>query len=437
MKSNGSNPNNAAGMRRVFRALRHRNYRLFFSGQSVSLTGTWMTRIATGWLVYRITKSVFLLGVVGFASQVPSFLLAPFAGVLIDRWDRHRILIFTQTLSMLQSFAMAILAMTGVITVLHIIVLNAFQGLVNAVDMPARQSFVIEMIEDKGDLGNAIALNSSIVNGARMVGPSIAGILIATVGEGMCFLIDGISYIAVISALLVMKIVHKKTEPQKTHVLHGLKEGFTYAFSFAPIRSIILLLALISFTGVPYRVLMPVFAKGILHKGPHIFGFLMTASGIGALTGASYLASRKSVIGLEKNIALSAAVFGIGLIVFSISRTPLFSILLMLFVGFGMMVQMAASNTVLQSVVDDDKRGRVMSFYAMAFVGMSPFGNLLAGGLASRIGVPDTLLIAGGCCILGSLIFATRLSSIRDALQQIYTRKGLIPGIDPETPIET
>lgn len=429
MKADKYSSNAATSLKLIFRALQHRNYRLFFSGQSISLIGTWMTRIATSWLVYRLTNSAFLLGVVGFSGQIPTFLLASFAGVLTDRWNRHHILVVTQILAMIQSFALATLTLTGIITVWHIILLSIFQGLINAFDVPARQSLVVEMVEKREDLGNAIALNSSMFNGARLLGPSIAGILISAVGEGMCFLLDGISYLAVIASLLVMKITPRKTETPNSNVLQGLKEGFSYAFPFAPIRSILLLIGLVSLVGMPYTVLMPVFAKEILRGGPHTLGFLMGASGIGALVGAIYLASRRSVLGLEKNIALAASIFGIGLIAFSLSRVLWLSLALMLLTGFGLMMQMASSNTVLQTIVDDDKRGRVMSFYAMAFMGTAPFGSLLAGGLASRMGAPNTLIIGGVCCMLGSLIFASRLSILREMIRPIYVRMGIIPEV--------
>jgi MFS family permease len=384
-----------------------------------------MQRIAMSWLVYRMTNSAFLLGAVGFAGQIPIFLLTPLAGVLADRMDRHRLLIITQTLAMLQAFTLALLVLTGTVAIWQIISLAVFLGLVDALDMPVRQSFMVQVVE-KQDLGNAIALNSSIVNSARLLGPSIAGILIASMGEGMCFLLNSFSYLAVIVSLLAMKPIVRKIEKGTTRVLQGLKEGFRYVSGFAPIRSVLLLLALVSLMGVPYQVLMPVFAKDILHGGPHTLGFLMGSAGIGALAGAIYLASRRSVIGLGRWIVLAAGVFGVGLIAFSLSRILWASLILMLLIGFGMMVQMASSNTVLQTVVDEDKRGRVMSFYAMAFRGMVPFGSLLAGGLASTIGAPNTLMIGGISCILGSLLFARQLPLLRDILRPIYIKMGIL-----------
>jgi MFS family permease len=412
----------------MLRALSHRNYKLFFSGQSISLIGTWMTRIATSWLVYRLTGSALLLGVVGFAGQIPSFLLAPFAGVLVDRWNRHRLLIATQVLALLQSLALAILALTGVVQIWHVILLSVFQGLINAFDMPARQAFVVEMVEKREDLANAIALNSSIVNAARLLGPSIGGVIIAAVGEGWCFMLDAISYLAVIASLLAMKITPRMTKQIKeAKMLQQLREGWRYASGFAPIRKVLMLLALVSLVGMPYTVLMPVFANEILHGGPNTLGLLMAASGVGALAGALLLAARKSVLGLGKFIPLMAGAFGAGLIAFSFSRALWLSLLLMVVTGLGFMVQMAASNTVLQTIVEEDKRGRVMSFYTMAFMGTAPFGSLLAGSVADRIGAPYTLLIGGFGCIVGALWFATSLPALRQDVRPIYVKIGILP----------
>jgi MFS family permease len=421
--------NGRAGLKTVFRSLRYRNYRLFFGGQSVSLIGTWIQRIALPWLVYRLTGSAFLLGLVGFASQIPAFLLAPFAGVLTDRWNRYHILIACQILAMIQALILAYLFFSGAIEIWHIVVLSILLGFINAFDMPARQAFVVEMVEKREDLGNAIALNSSMVNSARLLGPSVAGVLIAATGEGICFFLNGLSYLFVIASLLMMKVNLSEGETQDTQVLQGLKEGFSYAFGFAPIRYIILLLGLVSLMGMPYAVLMPVFAKEILHGGSHTFGFLMGASGIGALIGALYLASRRSVLGLGKIIPLSAGIFGSGLIAFSLSRFFLLSLALMLFTGLGMIMQMASSNTILQTIVDDDKRGRVMSFYMMAFMGTAPFGSLLAGGLASSLGAPNTLMIGGAAAVLGALLFASRLSEIKEMVRPIYVRLGIVPEV--------
>lgn len=414
-------------LKTTFRSLKYRNYRLYFYGQSISLIGTWIQRITTPWLVYHLTNSPFLLGLVGFAGQIPTFLIAPFAGVFTDRWNRYHLLIVTQVAAMVQAFLLAFLYLSGSIQVWHIVLLSVLLGIVNAFDVPVRQSFVVEMVEKKEDLGNAIALNSSMVNGARLFGPSIAGMLIAFTGEGICFLLNGVSYLFVIASLLMMKISPRKAAPRQKKVVHELKEGFKYTFGFAPIRYLILLLALVSLVGMPYTVLMPVFAKEILHGGSHTFGFLMGASGMGALLGALFLASRKNVLGLDKVIPLAAATFGAGLIAFSFSRFFLLSMGLMVFVGLGMMLQMASTNTILQTIVDDDKRGRVMSFYTMAFMGTAPFGSFIAGSLASKIGAPDTLVVGGVACLLGTLIFVKYLPHFQKAIRPIYIRLGLVP----------
>ena len=348
----------------MFRTLRHRNYRLFFAGQTISLTGTWMTRIATSWLVYKLTGSALLLGVVGFAGQIPSFIFAPFAGVFVDRWDRHRLLVVTQVLAMVQSLAMAVLALTGYIKIWHVIALSVFQGVINAFDMPARQSFVVQMVEAREDLSNAIALNSSMVNAARLLGPSIGGVVIAAVGEGWCFMIDGISYIAVIGSLLAMNVapaIAKATS--NAGVIRQFREGFSYVVGFMPIRSILLLLAFVSLVGMPYTVLMPIFANEVLHGGPNTLGIMMAATGVGALTGAMFLARRKTVLGLGRFIPMMAALFGAGLVAFSFSRVIWLSVALLVVTGLGFMVHMAVSNTLIQTMVEEDKRGRVMSFY--------------------------------------------------------------------------
>ena len=402
-------------------ALQYRNYRLFFGGQGVSLIGTWMQRIAMSWLVYRLTHSAFLLGLVGFTSQIPLFLLTPFAGVLADRMNRRRVLVVTQTLAMIQAFVLTVLVLTGTTEVWHIMCLSVFLGIVDAFDMPIRQSFMVEIVQKK-DLASAIALNSSIVNCAQLLGPSVAGILIASMGEGMCFLLNGVSYLFVIVSLIAMEITRKEKEERDVHVLEEIKEGFLYAFGFGPIRFILLLLALTSLVGIPYRVMMPIFAKDILQGGPHTLGFLMAGAGIGALTGSIYLASRKGVPGLEKWIALAAGLFGIGLVGFSHSHVFWLSLTFVLLTGFGMMVQMASSNTVLQTVVEEDKRGRVMSLYAMAIRGMAPFGSLLVGSAASIIGAPNTLMISGLLCLLGCAMFARKLPALREMVRPIYMR---------------
>ncbi|HET9180644.1 MAG TPA: MFS transporter [Candidatus Angelobacter sp.] len=427
--SNQATSSQAEGFRFLVRALRYRNYRLFFGGQSISLIGTWMTRIATSWLVYRLTGSAMLLGLVGFAGQLPTFLLAPFAGVWVDRWNRHRVLVVTQVLAMLQSFALAVLALTGRITAMEILWLSAFQGAINAFDMPARQAFVLEMVTDRADLSNAIALNSSMVNMARLIGPSIAGLIIAAVGEGYCFLIDGFSYLAVIASLLLMQLAAAVPSRRGKNTLDDLKEGWQYVSGFTPVRDVMLLLAIASLMGMPYMVLMPIFAGKILHGGPHTLGFLMGCTGVGALAGAVVLAARKSVLGLGRVIPLAAAAFGSGLMAFSFSRWLWLSYLLMFVVGFGMMQQMASSNTILQTISPDDRRGRVMSYYTVAIVGMMPFGSLFSGWLADRIGAPTALAIGGAFCLIGAGLFALRLGRIRELVHPIYVQLGIIPEI--------
>jgi MFS family permease len=417
-----------SGLGFMVRALRHRNYRLFFAGQTVSLVGSWMTRIATSWLVYRLTGSALLLGLVGFAGQIPSFLLSPVAGVLVDRWDRHRLLVVTQILAMLQSAALAGLALAGVINIWHVLGLSLFQGLINAFDMPARQAFVVEMVERREDLPNAIALNSSMVNAARLLGPSIGGVIIAAVGEGWCFALDAVSYLAVIASLLLMRLgAPRRTAPKGAKVLPELRAGWRYVAGSPPIRSILLLLALVSLVGMPYTVLMPIFASTVLHGGPHTLGFLMAATGVGALLGAVFLANRRSVLGLGRVIPLMSGLFGAGLIGFSLSRSLWLSLALLLVTGIGFMVQMAASNTLLQTLVEDDKRGRVMSFYTMAIMGVTPFGSLLAGALAHRMGAPRTLLFGGIGCIAAALWFASLLPDLRERVRPIYIERGILP----------
>ena len=388
-----------------------------------------MTRIAASWLIYRLTGSATLLGIAGFAGQIPAFFLAPLAGVWVDRWDRHRTLVVTQVLSMLQSFALAALALAGIINKWEIIFLALAQGLINAFDMPARQAFVVQMVEAREDLGNAIALNSSMVHSARLVGPALAGMLIAAAGEGYCFLIDGVSYLAVIASLLMMHIV-RSPAVTKRRVWDELREGWSYVTGSLPIRSILLLLGLVSLVGMPYTVLMPIFASRVLHGGPHTLGFLMAAAGGGALTGAITLAARKSVLGLDRRIVVADMLFGASLIAFASSRVLWLSLLLLPITGFGMMQQMASSNTIIQTIVDDRKRGRVMAFYSMAFMGMMPFGSLLGGSLATHIGAPRTLMLGGALCVASSLWFAQRVGAIRAVTGPIYVRLGIFQETD-------
>jgi MFS family permease len=415
------------GLADSLRALRSRNYRLFFAGQTTSLIGTWMTRLATSWLVYRLTGSAVLLGTVSFCSQIPMFFLAPISGVWVERWDRQRTLVVTQALSMAQSFALAALTLTGTIRIWHLVVLSLFQGVVNAIDMPARQAFVIEMVERREDLPNAIALNSSMVNATRLIGPAVAGLVIAAIGEGWCFLVDGISYIAVIGSLVAMRFTRTAIRRPATNAWHELAEGWRYVIASKPIRSLLLLLALISLVGMPYTVLMPVFADRILHGGANTLGFLMAASGVGALVAALLLAARRTVVGLGIWIGSSAAMFGLALVGFALSRSLWVSLAILPFAGFGMMQEMAASNTILQTIVDDDKRGRVMAYYAMAFQGIAPFGSLLGGALSDRVGAPETLVIGGALCVLCGVWFVWELPRLREVVRPIYVRLEILP----------
>lgn len=411
----------------AWRALRHPNFQLFFAGQSISLIGTWMTRLATTWLVYRLTHSALLLGIVTFAGQIVSFALGPFAGVWVERLNRRKLLIWTQAAAAIQSLAMAVLTLAHVITLWEIIALAALQGLINAFDMPARQSFLIQMVEDRNDLGNAIAINSSMVNGARLIGPAIAGLLIGAVGEGWCFLIDGVSYFAVIASLLMMRIKLLDVRRTASSMLEQVREGWDYVRTFRPIRTILLLFSLLCLMGYPFAVLLPVFAVQVLHGGAAILGWLTGASGIGALVSALSLALRKSIVGLTRMLQIAAAMLGAALILFGLSRTLWVSLLLMAFVGFGLMQSAAVSNTIVQSLVPEDKRARVMSYYTMAFFGAAPFGSLLAGMLAHRMGAPNTLIFTGAFCLFGSVWFTLELPKIRAVMRPIYREMGLLP----------
>lgn len=413
----------------TFRSLKYRNYRLFFIGQSLSLIGTWMQRVAISWLVYRLSGSAMALGAIAFAGQFSSFLLAPVGGIAADRWRKHRILLLTQILSMLQASVLAWLVLSGRVEIWHLAVLSMVLGIINAFDMPVRQAFVIEMIEDTGDLGNAIALNSSMFNFARLLGPTIAGLIIFVSGEGLCFVINAVSYFAVIVSLCMMKTGAAAAISEPVHPLRQLKNAFVYSYRFAPIRYVIGLIGLMSLAGIPYVVLMPVFTSEILHGGSQTYGILMGTSGIGALTGALYMAARKSVLGLETLLVTAGMMFGTSLMLFSLSSSVWLSMGLLLFSGFGLMVLMAGCNTLLQTMVDDDKRGMVMSFYIMSFMGMVPLGSLLAGFLAHHIGAHYTLLIGGVCCVTGSGLFARKLPLMRKMVRPVYIKKGILPEV--------
>jgi len=418
---------------RLTRALQHRNFRLFFGGQSISLVGTWITRVATSWLVYRLTGSELLLGIAGFAGQIPTLIITPFAGVLVDRHDRRRILLVTQAGSLVQSAVLAVLTYTDVITVKQIIWLQVIQGVINSFDTPARQAFVSEMVEDRRDLPNAIALNSSMVNGTRIIGPSIGGLLIAGFGEAWCFAIDAISYIAVIGSILAMRVPPRaRHEAAEMHLLDELQHGWKYVLHSVPIRTALLLVAIVSAAGTPYTVLMPAIAKEVLHGGPNTLGLLMTATGVGALAGALYLAQRESVIGLGRIIMWASAVFGIGLVVFSQLTSLWLSFVVLAIAGCGFMIHLAATNTILQTIVEERLRGRVMSFYTMAFFGTVPIGSLIGGVMADRYGAPTTVLLSGIACLAASAWFASKLPAIRAVMRPIYRERGIItvPAVD-------
>jgi MFS family permease len=381
-----------------------------------------MQRIALPWLVYHMTGSAFLLGLVGFAGQIPTFLLSPVAGVIIDRFSRYKVLLITQILSLVQAAILAILALTGVIEIWHIVILSIIFGCINAFDTPSRHSFVIEMVEKKETLGNAIALNSLMFNGARLIGPSIAGVMLATTGEGVCFLINAISYIFVIVSLLMMHIPKKEFPRKETKIFKELMGGFNYTFGFQPIKHIIILLAIVNLMGASYQVLMPVFAKEVLHGGSDIYGFLMGAAGLGALIGAAYLAARESILRLGRIIPFAATLFGTGLVALSFTNIIPVTMGLMFIIGLGLMLNSASCNTILQTITDDDMRGRVMSFYTMAIMGTAPFGSLLAGSMAHLFGTQYAILVGGISCIISALIFYKKLPGLKTMVKPIYDR---------------
>ena len=415
----------------VLRSLHHRNYQLFFGGQLISLTGTWMQTVAQSWLVYRLTGSAVLLGFVGFSSQIPVFLLAPVGGSAADRYNRRRILVATQTAAMLLAFILAALTLSGRVQVWHVFVLAAFLGVVNAFDLPTRQAFVADMV-GREDLINAIALNSTMFNGARMIGPAVAGLLIDTIGEGWCFLANGVSYLAVIAGLLMMSMTVRTRVPLPGSALASIIEGFRYVKRTGPIRALLLLLGLVSLVGMPYTVLMPIFADQILHGGPRGLGILVSAIGFGALAGALTLAAKKGIRGLNSWVALSAAGFGVSLIMFSLSRSFWLSAALLLPVGFSVMVEMASSNTLIQSLVPDSLRGRVMAVYSMMFMGMAPLGSLLAGALAQHLGAPATVAVGGVVCMAGAMVFGLHLPALRQEARQIIVALQAAGGEPPE-----
>ena len=427
--STASKSSRFSSISHAWRALAHRNFKLFFFGQSISVIGTWMTKVATSWLVYRLTHSALLLGVVSFSGQMISFAIGPIAGVWVERLDRRKLLVWTQAAAAAQSLAMAALMLAHLITLWEIVALTALQGLINAFDMPGRQSFLVQMVDDPNDLTNAIAINSSMANGARLIGPAIAGLVIAAAGEGWCFLVDGVSYFAVIASLLLMHIKPMAAARVESGLLVQMREGWDYVRTFRPIRSILLLFSLVSLLGYSYVVLLPIFA-GELNGGASTLGWLTAASGIGALASGLSLAARKSVIGLTGMGQIAVAILGAALILFGLSHWLWLSLVLMVFVGFGLMQAAAISNTVVQSLVPEDKRARVMSYYTTAFFGAAPFGSLFAGALAHRIGAPHTVMITGAFCVAGSLWFAFELPKMATIMRPIYRQKGLLPTPD-------
>ncbi|HPS51528.1 MAG: MFS transporter [Bacteroidales bacterium] len=410
----------------MFASLRSRNYRIYFIGQGVSLIGTWMQTVALSWLVYRLTGSVFLLGVIGFTSQIPTFVMAPFAGVISDRHNRLTILKLTQFFFMVQSLAMALLVLFKVVEPWHIVVLSIIFGIISAFDAPARQSLVMDLIDDKAYVGNAIALNSAIFNGARLIGPAVAGIVIAIVGEGICFLINSVSFIAVLFALTLIRIAVKQESSGSAGFRESLGEGVRYTFNSVPIRMLILLLAVMSLVGLSYIVLLPAYAKEILHGDSETLGYLMSAMGAGALAGALTMAARKSVFGLTRIIAYGVILMGLSIALASFSARLYLSMIFFFFTGLTMIMTLSAINTMLQTISDEDKRGRVMSFYAMALMGASPIGNLVAGSIASGIGVEWTMLIAGAITLLSGIWFTLNRKSLRQYIRPIYVSKGIL-----------
>ena len=413
----------------LWRSLRHRNYRLYLTGQLVSVCGTWMQQVAQSWLVYRLTGSATLLGIVGFATQIPVFGLGPIAGVIIDRYSPHRVTVLTQSAALVQALLLSLLTLMGWVQPAHIILLGFVLGIVNAFDMPARQALVNQMVDAK-DLSNAVALNSSMINAARIVGPALAGIVVAKVGEGACFMINTVSYLAVIMALLAMKLPKKSDESARQFsIAHSLVEGLRYTLATVPIRDVLLLLGLVGFMGMPYMTLMPVFAAKIHKSGADALGMMLGAVGFGALIGALFLAQRATVLGLGRIIVIATLGFGLGLIVFTVSRVFWLSLVILMGVGFGWMVLIAASNTALQTLADNEMRGRVMSLFSMMLVGMAPFGSLLAGWLADRIGAPLVVATGGAFCAVAGVIFARELPRLRAAARPILVARGII--VDP------
>lgn len=419
-------------MRHSLRAFRHRNYRLFFFGQSLSVIGSWTQQIAMSWLVYRLTGSAWLLGVTAFAGQFAILLFAPFGGIWADRLDRRRLLIITQGLAMLQGFALAVLTYAGLVEVWHVIAMATLLGIVMAFDSPIRQSFTSEMVPSKQDLPSAIAFNAAMQNGGRMIGPTIAGILLTMSSEAFCFLANGVSKLAVIASLAMMVVVPYVRPPTKTRIWASFKEGVVYAWDLVPIRLLLPIVALMSFMVTPYLTLMPIFAAEIFTGGASTLGFLISGAGFGGIVGMIYLASRRDVRGLARWVVFASALAGVAIIGFAYSRMLPLSLILITVTGFGIIVTANSTSQILQTIVDDDKRGRVMSFFVMAFMGMQPIGSLAAGALASWIGATHTLALGGLCTIAGSYALWLKLPLMRQHIQPIYIRLGIMPAQPPE-----
>ena len=413
-------------MHPILRGFQHRNFRLFFIGQLLTMIGTWMQFIAISWLMYRVTGSAFMLGMTGFALQIPILLFSPFAGVWVDRYNRRNMLLVTQTLALAQALLLAVLTFTGLIQVWHILTISLFLGTVNAFANPTRGTFLLELVESKANLPNAIALNSMIMNSSRFVGPSIAGVVLAYAGEGWCFLLNALSYLALIIALLMMRLKPAAAQAAHAHWLDGLKQGFRYAFGFLPSRRLLLLVAAISMTTSPYQHMMPMIAGEVFGGDSRTLGLLISCAGLGAFAGTAYLAGRTSLQGLSRIIVVASFSASVGLMLFSQSRLLWLSLILMLPIGFGLIVTAASTNTILQTIADEDKRGRVVSIYGMCFLGTPPLGNFVAGSVASHIGAPLTLLLFGALGTLAALAFALRLESWRAAIRPVYQRLGVV-----------
>ena len=421
-------PNNSGAFTQVFASLKSYNFRLYFGGQCISLIGTWMQQIAMSWLVFRLTGSVLLLATVTFTAQIPILVATPYMSVFVDRFDRRKLLVLTQTLSMIQALLMAILTLTGLVQVWHIMVLSLLIGLINALDNPTRQSFYPSLVSpDK--LSNAIALNSAVINGSRLIGPAVGGVLIGLLGEGICFLLNGISYIAVIVALLLMRLPSTRGCTAKQKVLEDMRDGFRYVVRNIPIRTLLLLMSAISFFGLPLMTFIPAYVKTILHGESEMLGLLLSCIGGGSFVAALYLAARKSVLGLGKVVMLSGVLLGIGLSVMAFVTIPWVAAVLCLPIGFTIIAAVASINTLLQTLSGEDKRGRVMGYMAMAFTGMAPVGSMVLGAIEKWIGLQMIILLSGICCFVAALVFEYYRPLVRKHAHPVYIEKGIIKEI--------